>query len=251
MDEQTTAPIEGEQQATTQDWKGELDSYYAEKLEKFKSPAELGKSYVELEKSMGSRVKIPDENDTEGWEHFYQKIGRPEGPEAYKTNIPEGAQVNEDFVKTIQEASYNAGLNQGQWSKLEHSYNQFVAQTADKQIKEIERINTERWAKYRGEWGEDTTTENIELAKRTFDELAPEELKEMITVEQIEQDPLLVNLYSTVGRKLMDDTLIKGTPKTEGEWTPPFKNSPEMYASGEDEISVKAREYYTKRGHKY
>lgn len=57
---------------------------------KFKNPADLAKSYLELQKMVGKKGEIPsDEAAPELWNEFYSKLGKPEKADGYKIDIPE------------------------------------------------------------------------------------------------------------------------------------------------------------------
>ncbi len=212
----------------------------------------MGKGYVELQDLMSKQAKIPEEGDTDGWDKFYVNLGRPETPDKYELHIPEGMEHDKDFIVAVQGAAHKAGLNQSQWATIEDTYNRYLMESTKRHDERVGKLNEERWDKYKVEWAESKTVENIELAKRLFSDLAPSELKEIMTIDDVEKDPILVNLYSTIGRKLADDTLVKGeAPKSEGGSVPKFKESPEMYAAGDDEESKKARAYFEARGHVY
>ena len=239
--------------------KGWLESYFAdnpevrEKLGKFESPGALGKSYIELEKSMGSRVKIPGEGETEAWDKLYGQLGRPDTPDAYDFNPPEGIDYDPDYVSVVKTAAHRAGLNPTQVAALKEANDLYTKQQLQKQTESVEQLNNERWEKIKGDWGEDKTKENVELVRRYVDQHAPEELKELLGDKGVEADPFLVQLLAPAAKALSDDTLIRGDNGSGGkeEYKPAFPNSPAMYTNGEDEESKRARDWFTKRGHKY
>jgi hypothetical protein len=79
-----------------------------------------------------------------------------------------------------------------------------------KQAEQIKKLNDERWSKMKQERGEDGLKEDLEIAKRIFDEFAPDELKALMTKDDIDKDPILVKMYAKIGRLTMDDTLVRG-----------------------------------------
>lgn len=218
----------------------------------------LSNSYLELEKAMSSRIKIPGEDATnEEKAAFYTKLGRPESPDKYELTRPaENIPYDEGVEKVIREAAYEVGISHAQLAAMNDVVNKYQAKVIEAQIKQVEELNAKRWDKYRSEWGEETTKENIELAKRAFNEVAPVELKELMSADQVEQDPILVATYSAFWRKTMNDKLVRGeTPEissgNEAQYRPKYDNSPEMYRNAKTEENLKAKNWFIANGYKY
>ena len=70
------------------DWKGALPEELRgnESLGKFKSAAELAKSYLSMEKLVGRKtVGMPDENSSEEeWGTLFDRLGRPSSADKYE-----------------------------------------------------------------------------------------------------------------------------------------------------------------------
>lgn len=246
MPEPEVEPTETPTETPPEDWRGE----HAKELAKFKTPAALGKSYLELEKAASAKVKIPDEEDTDGWQAFYGRLGRPETPDGYETQVPEGG--NAEYVKTMQTVAHTAGLSKAQFAKLVEANNSFAETVQKAQTEEAEKLNTQRWERLEKEWGPEKRKENTELVQRLIAEIEDDEIGELITPDVIAKDPLLVKVISHALHRELDDKLIKGEQKTqEGEYEPQYKSSPDMYKTGDDEESQRARAWFEARGHKY
>ncbi len=75
------------------------------------------------------------------------------------------------------------------------------------------------------------------------------------TNERSMNEPAFIDMMVQIGIKNMDDTFVKsdGQPpeKPKDDFVPASPNSPEMYASGDDENSAKARVYFRNKGHVY
>lgn len=221
-----------------------------------KDPSNLAKSYVELEKKMSTKVlKIPDDKSTpEEKTEFYKKMGRPDTADKYelkKPQLPAGMNYDIEFEKSMKEIAHTEGLSQKQLSVLADKFNEYQVTTFSKMAEANRKLNDERWTNLKVMWGENGTKENIELAKRCFDKFAPEELKKIMTRDDVIHDPLLVEMYSTVWRQTIEDTIVRGGNVPEGEYKPQYPDSPQMYAQGDDPESQKARDYFIARGHKY
>lgn len=228
-------------------------------FEKGKTPA-LAKSYIELSKSASGKVKIPTDKSTpEEVAKFNLAIGVPEKADGYKVKMPElteqdkqmGITFNPEAAKGFLDVAHKAGYtNTAAQTAIDYQMG-IVRQQVAQQIAEVTKLNDDRWTKLKGEWGDVKTTENIELTKRAFNEFAPEELKEIMTVDDAVKDPILVKMYSTIWRKTMNDTLVKGDPTTKVEFVPKYTKSPAMYATMNNEEGIKARAYFESHGYSY
>jgi len=261
MDEVTTETTEAtettEQPTGWLEAHADLEGFHRETLAKFKSEGEALKGYVELEKSMGSRVKIPEADDTEGWNSFYSKTGRPDAPEAYVTNLPEGQELDAGYESAMKQAAFASGWNQRQWEAAVAANTRYVAESNKKMQEANTTLNTARFEALG--WDDKTKAENIELTRRAIAEFEDKavsgeddvRLADLLTPEQIKGDPKLVSLISSLYRKSMDDQgLVRGTAPAATGYVPQYK-SPSMYDGGDDPESKKARDYFRSQGHVY
>jgi hypothetical protein len=80
-------------------------------LSRFKTPADLAKSYVHLNKKRNESLAVPAEDaKPEDWDAFYAKLGRPESPDKYELKLPEGAPMNEEMLKGFKELAHKSGI---------------------------------------------------------------------------------------------------------------------------------------------
>ena len=100
------------------DWRANLDPAVKDhpSLQKFKTPADLAKSYIEAERFLG-REKIPlppKDAKPEDWDMVFNSLGRPSDPNAYKVpevKYPEGMQpASEDQLKEFKSFAHKIGL---------------------------------------------------------------------------------------------------------------------------------------------
>jgi hypothetical protein len=248
--DQTATEQETENQTTSTDWRDGLADDVKETVSRFKTEPDLAQGYHELLKLDSVKVKIPDENASdEDRAKFYTKLGRPETPEAYQVKrpeLPDGMPYDEKLEGHIKHAAHQAGLNQAQVSHLSKVYNDYQVEQWNAVLEENEKLNTQRTEKLKQDWGEDKYRENVELAKRAFGEIAPQVLKDLMTADDIEADPILLEMYSTIWRKTLDSPLIKGEQATAGDWKPDFPKSPEMY-----EDDPQGKKYFEGQGYDY
>jgi hypothetical protein len=204
------------------------------------------KSYTELERSLGSRVKMPSpESSAEEIRAFYQKTGCPENPEGYEIKeVAEGAVRDEISENELKKIAYQNGVSKQAFESIVKGYydNQ-AAQLQQGRIQGEKQLREELGTKYDAE---------LTIGKRFCAECS-DEFKNLLETTGLGNSPIIVKEFIRLGKKTMSDTLIKGDTSgdKEGEYVPKFKDSPSMYASGEDEDSKKARAYFESRGHKY
>jgi hypothetical protein len=233
-------------QPTTQvDWKESVPEDYRENVSKFNDVGSLAKSYVELERQFGNRVKIPDENSMpEEVSAFYQKLGRPENKDAYDLGLSEDTPVNTAILDAIKTTAFENGVSQTQLQGMVKSYMEAEQAELHRSFEEGERTMKETWgAKY---------DENLAIAKRATKELFDEDFIKILDGSPLGNSPIVIRNLHNIGLKMLDDTLVTGKAEgKEGEFTPPYPNSPEMYKDDDTEEGKKARAYFERKGHKY
>jgi len=126
-------------------WYGDYDEGMHPTLEKFTTPQDLAKSYVEIKSKMGNSIGIPgkdagevdikkfhdtllekapgvmlkpDFDNKEQSEAFYKMSGRPEEAGKYEASVPEGYTPNEDRMKFLKEAAFEEGLSGKQFKNI-------------------------------------------------------------------------------------------------------------------------------------
>ncbi len=210
-------------------------------------------SYSELEKSTGSKIKLPTpESSKEEISAFYDKIGRPvnaEGYELARPDLPEGMTYNESFEKAITAIAYEEGISKQQLQTLSKAFNEYQIQEFTNFSSELQRTQEEGERSLKEEWGV-KYDENLEVAKRACKELGSDEFNQLLIESKLGNNPIFIKTFREIGLKIMDDTLIKGTQgdKTKDEYVPAYKDSPEMYKNDTSEEGEKARVWFKARG---
>ena len=232
----------------------EATSWYSEEYKDvvartgWKDPNDAIKSYRELEKTYSGRVKMPSpESSAEEIRAFYQKTGCPENPDGYEVKVPEGLPENlrdEQIENAMKKIAYDNGVSKQAFEKIVQGYYEKFAtdlrvgrENAEKTLRE------ELGAKY---------DEELTVAKR-FCDTCSDEFKQLLDETGLGNNPIVIKEFIAKGKQTMSDTLIKGSAEGDkkDDYVPQYKDSPSMYATGEDEESVKARAYFTARGYKY
>jgi hypothetical protein len=205
------------------------------------------KSYTELEKSMGSRVKLPTEESTaEEINAFYKKTGRPDTPDGYEIQVPEelDSYRDEDLENAIKAEAYERGVSkQALEAIVGKYYEQINANMAASREQGERQLKEEFGAQY---------DQNITIADRFFGTCSPE-FVDLCKNMGLANNPVFIKEFYNKGKQTMSDNLIKGTQgdSVEKGYKPAYPDSPDMYRSGDDEDSKKARAYFEARGYKY
>jgi hypothetical protein len=210
----------------------------------------MAKSYVEMEKMMGSRVKMPDENTpAEEKSAFYQKLGRPENPEGYVLDLPEDQPISPPIMNAIQKAAFESGASNAQLSGIVKAYldefNMQLNLSREEGQKKLQELNPTEWEA------------DVKIGQRAIRELSGESYREelitMLDKNPISNNPAFIQFLTDVGKKTLPDTLITGK-QVQGEdkdYKPAYPNSPQQYADDDSPEGEKARAWFTARGHIY
>ena len=246
MDEPVNGnPEQGQEQTTQTSWYG--DSYKDVVAKKgWKSPDDALKSYSELEKSMGNRVRIPaPDAKPEELRAFYSKIGVPESVEGYEIDeIPEGSFRDESIENHIKQIALDSGISKNALANIMKGYYQH-------QVDSLKESREQGEQTLRTELGQNYDVE-MTIAKRFCDNCS-DDFRELLDSTGIGNNPIFIKEFIKLGKMTQSDKLIKGD--TSGDenkvYSPKYPDSPEMYRNGEDADSKQAREYFVNKGYTY
>ena len=241
--EPTTTSIESYVGADNMEWATSKGIKSVEDLPKL-----IG-SHRELEKMSSGRVKMPTpESSAEEIRAFYQKTGCPENPEGYEVANPEGIYDNirdEGIENAMKVIAHEQGVSKQAFESIVKGY-------YDKLATDMQAGREAGETALKQELG-DKYDESIAIAQR-FCSTCSDEFRDLLEKSGLGNNPIFVKEFMSLGRKTMSDTLIKGTAEGDKEkdaYTPQYKDSPQMYATGDDEESVKARKYFEAKGITY
>lgn len=154
-----SAPSAPTSTPTPTDWTASLDDdakgYVTNKG--FKTPADVLKSYRNAETLLGvpadNVLKLPTkDDDADGWNKVYGRLGRPEKADDYKIPMPEKG-GDENFAKWAKETFHKHGLTAKQAEKLATDFNQY-AETVNQNVQAAEAERTKfDPAVLKNEWG--------------------------------------------------------------------------------------------------
>jgi hypothetical protein len=202
------APVSGVAEQTQADWTSGFDDNIRGIVQTkgWKSPNDVINSYSNLEKLMGSDkagrgVILPkDDAPPEEWGKFYQKLGRPENPDGYKLNVPDGA--SQEFANTAAKKFHELGITAKQGEQLAQWWNEHMGsaqhtydeQFAQKSVIEIQDLKKEWGVKF---------DENAEIAKRAIRESGMSD-DEAIAIERAIGIKKAAQVFSFLGKQFAE-----------------------------------------------
>lgn len=213
----TVAPNAGEQtnevqteQAAPQQTETKTEAKPAEDLifGKYKNMEEAQKGFKELEKEMGSRVKIPGEDATpDDWAKFYAKLGRPDTPDAYEIPVPEDKPAEAAFFKGMAAKAHELGFTKAQMQGIMEWGNAIGA--------DYNAAREAEWAEYHkqsekmmmSKWGTDYK-DNVFLAATTGVKLLGDEnFKRLMNSNGLGSHPEVIEMFYRLGTQVSEGSI--------------------------------------------
>ena len=236
----------GNQAETTPQWYGEESKELVEN-KGWKTADDALKSYGELEKTMGSRVKMPSpESSADEIRAFYQKTGCPENPDGYELTVPEGLEGmrDEGLEGVLKGVAHEQGVSK-------QAFEQIVGKYYEAMNEQMQQSREQGETALKQEFGE-AYTENVEIANRFFDTCS-EEFCSLVKDSGLANNPVFIKEFLNKGKQTMADTIIKGdvNGNVEEGYKPAYPDSPSMYATADGPEGEKARAYFVSKGHKF
>lgn len=169
----------------------------------FKDTSALLKSYREAEKSLSQKISIPADDDTEGLNKLYSKLGRPESSDKYEF------EADESIKEATQKLLFENGLSQKQAKNLVEGYNAMIKT----QQKALDKAASEQSEKDKQEvlssWG-DKADENNQFMSRGVKAISE---KYGITEDELNDFELAIGtkkfmeMFKSIGKDFAEDNL--------------------------------------------
>ena len=174
-------------------------------LGKFEDVGSLGKSYLELQKMVGSRIKVPtDESSEDEVNDFYSKVGRPESPDKYTINLPEGIDYDNELVGQFYEVAYKNGLSNKQAQSAIEFYNHINADMNINHESQMQQSRVDSEASLKKEWGIGDYNKNLALSKKAFKRFADDDLKEFVDKTGMSNNVAMIKFLYKIGNAFSD-----------------------------------------------
>jgi len=186
----------------------------------WKGPADALASYKSLEGLLGAnRVVVPGKDaKPEEWDALWNKLGRPEKPDAYQFNKPDDASGYDDgFLGWARGAFHQAGLTGRQAAALHDAYlGWFGEQTRAQQTAQAEAMKAAGVltgdaysTALRDSFG-DKSEETVALAARAAKAIGLDQAK-MSAIESAVGSIEMIRLLGEIGGRMSEDRLAAAT----------------------------------------
>lgn len=180
---------------------------------KYKDVTEFLKGHSNLAKLVGAKgVILPKEGAApEEVEKFYNALGRPEKPEGYKIEVPQGLhksiEINEESVKGYQLLAHKHGLTQKQADGLNKDW----LAVQNRIAQENERLETEAAQKaetaLRAEWGGKFEANRDRIAAAILKAGGEEALNAMGGVQGLGNNIPVMRAFGNIVALLSEDSI--------------------------------------------
>jgi hypothetical protein len=178
-------------------------------LGKFKTAGDLAQSYVNLERSLGSRVEIPGENATpEQRSAFYAKLGVPDTHDGYEApSAPEGVELDNEYFGAFRTKAKELNLTKAQAKGLADwvvarevaKYSEFSANSEKSRKASMEKL--------RNGWGA-AADQNVGLVQRLIDEYGDEETISDLNETGAGNRAGILRMFAKIARTQVDNDVM-------------------------------------------
>ena len=181
--------------------------------EKFKSQEDVFKSYLNLEKTLGSkRLAVPTKDSTpEDWDNVYNELGRPKTPNDYTLpkidNAPDGL-FDQSRLNGFRELAHKSGLNSNQFNSLMTAFMDGEINTYNQYQKALEEQKNEGIAKLRAEQGANYDKYMLDFQRviDTYGSSSPEFIEEAKSSGMI-NNPSFIKFISGIAQQMTNSSV--------------------------------------------
>lgn len=178
----------------------------------------LGKSYLSLEKLLGSeKIPVPrSDDDAEGWERYFKAGGKPEKADDYEFKVDRD-KLPQNFYDEEAEKSFR------QWAHANHLNKRQAANLHDAYVKaHLERHKA--WEDNRKQTQAKLQTDLMREhgagyegfmkgAKGAISRYADPDFMSFLDESGLGNDPRMIRAFGRIGKEMMGDTRIAGAAK--------------------------------------
>lgn len=183
-------------------WKAQLagDLKTNEILDQYEDITSLAKAHLDLLDGKSTEFAVPDEDDAEAWNDLFGKLGRPETPKDYQTDMDLPDEAND----SLRQVAHEIGLTQKQFGK----FAEIVGQASNTQ-KEIDAILYKGTSKeceqsLKAEFGTNYDAK-INYMKRGVELALPKDLRNVLSKLGHLNNPAIAKAFIAVGELAADD----------------------------------------------
>lgn len=182
----------------------------------WKAPADVVKSYVNLEKTIGAEkagrtLLLPkDETDVDGWQQLWGRLGRPEAPEGYELD-KKVDKVDPAFAAEASKWFHESGLTTQQAEKLAGKWQEFQ-QAKLQETYTVAAQQDEKDLSYLKSnlgWGQHFDA-NVELARRAAKAMGFSD-EDLTAINEARGTRAILERFYQAGKLLGEDKVPSGS----------------------------------------
>lgn len=176
-------------------------------LSKFKDVGSLGSSYLELQKMVGSRVKVPAEDASEeDINSFYNQIGRPESPEKYTIDLPSD-NYPQDIIQSFLKEAHASGLTNKQAQSAINFYNTIETNGQINSDAAMQQAKVDAESALKKEWGPAEYAKELAVSRRAFNRFADDDLKAFVNDTGVTNNVAMIKFLNRIGKAFGEPTM--------------------------------------------
>ena len=197
--------VETQPEPTNQSWYGEG---YKELVEKkgWDSPDKFLESYQNLERKLGSDIRIPDELTDDHKSMIFSKLGKPETPDGYEYQPPEGMDIDQGLIDGFKQFAHQKNLPKDLFGDLINFEVEAAVAQQEAMEQAAEEVKQQAVEALRSEW-KDNYDANFKSSKQTAEQL---EILEDLEGLGLADHPGTIKMLHKISKKLSEDTLNPG-----------------------------------------
>jgi len=184
----------------------------------WKSADQALESYRSLETAMRAPadqlLRLPKEEDSEGWGEVYSRLGRPEDPSGYKFNDSGMEDGGFGLKDNLRNWAHEAGMSQQQTSQIFDKYNERILEMGDEMNAQRQEQAASEEQALRKEWGsawEENVTAGTRFRQRFgIDDATRAKLEQALGFRG------LLELSAKIGRGLGEHSMPTGAEDSAG-----------------------------------
>lgn len=218
-------------------WRAQLkdDLKTHEAFTKYQTVSDLGKAYLELDgKVQNSIPKLSEKATDEEKAAYYKAIGRPDKPEEYDIQIPEGLPDDKATVDWFRATVHELGMPKTMAEAFVSKHMERLVKQKENLDKSGEKFAQDAENKLKDEWKGDTYTANLEIAKSAAKKVGGDEYMDFLDekriivtpegarVMRLGDDPIHIKAWHKVGTAISEAAFHPGgaQPSPEIQRTP-------------------------------
>lgn len=187
------------------DWKQDIHpDVKAEKVwESIPDLKTLTKAYADAAKYNVGAVKIPaPEAPAEAWNAFYEKLGRPASPEAYR--LSEEA-AKDQLLSGMRNVAHSAGLTPSQWQLLSEGYSRQMAEQQKVRMAEYREADEA----LKADWG-GAYPKKLGLLQKAIKQIGGDEVMAAIESHGLGNNVGFIKMMAKMAEALVDEKIVSG-----------------------------------------